>query len=145
LPTPITKELSLVVVKIAAGAPPFEFPVPVIPIAPDPLVPVVSTPVKVITVIEDTVLRDNVAVTVALLSGVAAKVRQISEVPNCALVLRTSTQVSPAPETPVTVVLVPEEGASVEMKASNSSFPELVEKAAVVTVVLDVAWSFETV
>jgi len=42
-----------VVVKLAVGAPPLLFPAPVAPIAPEPFVPEVSTPVKVITVIDD--------------------------------------------------------------------------------------------
>jgi hypothetical protein len=127
------------------GAPPLEFPVPVAPVEPEPFVPEVSTPVKLITVIEETVLRDRVAVTVALLSGEGAKARQISAVPNCIFVLRTNAQVSPAPAMLVTVVLVPDEGASVDTKANNNSFPDVVENAAVATVVLDVPWSLETV
>ena len=58
-------------------------------------------------VIEETMLCDNVAVIVALVRGVVAKARQISEDPLCALVLTTRVQVSPPPVTPVTVVLAP--------------------------------------
>jgi hypothetical protein len=54
------------------------------------------------TVIEEVTDCDSVAVTVTPFSGEAAKARQISAVPFCALVLRTRTQVSPAPVIPVT-------------------------------------------
>src|SRR5712675_750249 len=107
----MTREFALVVTREAVGAPALEFPVPVAPMAPDPLVPVVSTPAKLITVINETVLRDRVAVTVALVSCDVAKARQISAVPRCVLVLRTSTHVSPVVAMPVTVVFVPEDGA----------------------------------
>ena len=83
----MTNELALVVTREAVGAPLLEFPVPFAPMAPDPFVPVVSTPVKLITVIEETVLRDRVAVTVTLVSGDGAKARQISAVPRCVFVL----------------------------------------------------------
>jgi hypothetical protein len=52
LPTPITNELFLVVIREAVGAPGLALPVPVVPIAPEPYVPVVLTPVKLMTVIE---------------------------------------------------------------------------------------------
>jgi hypothetical protein len=39
------------------------------------------TPLKLITVIEETTLCDRVAVTVALLSAVVERARQISDVP----------------------------------------------------------------
>ena len=145
LPTPTTKELAPVVTREAVGGPLLAFPVPVAPMAPDPFVPVVSTPVKLITVIEEAVLRDRVAVTVTLVRGEGAKARQISAVPSCVLVLRTKTHVNPAPAMLVTLVLVPEAGASVQTKASSNSFPDAVEKGAVATVVLFVPWSFETV
>jgi hypothetical protein len=70
-----------VVVRLAVGAPRVEFPVPVAPIAPEPFVPVVSTPAKLITVKEQPKLWEIVAVTVALLNGDGANARQISEVP----------------------------------------------------------------
>src|SRR5579862_4758258 len=104
--------------------------------APEPFVPVESTPVKVITVIEDLVLRERVAVTTALTSGDGAKARQISAVPSCVLVLCTRSQVNPAPVMLVTVVFAPEVGASAHTKASRSSLLEVVEKDAVATVVL---------
>jgi hypothetical protein len=76
--------------------------------APEPLVPDVSTPTKLITVIDETTLCDMVAVTETPVNGAVAKARQISDVPLCTFVLTTSAQVNPAPETPVTVVFVPE-------------------------------------
>lgn len=107
-PTPNTHELFRVVTSEAVGAPDAALLPLVAPIAPEPFVPEVSTPAKLITVMEDTTLCDNVADTITLLNEEGANVRQISEVPLCALVLRTSTQVSPAPVTFVTVVFVPE-------------------------------------
>ena len=59
--------------------------------APEPLLPDVSTPAKLMTVKEETTLCERVAVTATLLRGVDAKARQISEVPFWTLVLRTST------------------------------------------------------
>jgi hypothetical protein len=44
--------------------------------APDPFVPEVFTPVKLITVIDEAALWDSVAVTVMLLTAEAAKARQ---------------------------------------------------------------------
>jgi hypothetical protein len=52
-----------VVVKLAVGAPLLLLPVSVAPIAPEPFVPEVSAPVKVITVIDDVTLCESVAVT----------------------------------------------------------------------------------
>jgi hypothetical protein len=52
------------------------------PIAPEPLVPEVSTPLKVITVIDESTLWESVALTVTLLSDEAEKARQISAVPS---------------------------------------------------------------
>ena len=74
--------------------------------APDPFVPDVSTPVKLITVIDDCTVCDSVAVTVTLLSAVGANARQISAIPDCAFALFTNTQVNPPPVTPVTVTFV---------------------------------------
>ena len=108
LPTPNTHELFRVVIRLAVGAPLRALPVPFAPIAPEPFVPEGFTPVKLITVIDETTCLDIVAVTVTLLSGAAAKARQISEVPLCTFVLCTRAQVSPAPVTLETVVLAPE-------------------------------------
>src|SRR5712675_878201 len=93
LPTPTTKEPFAVVTREAVGAPPLELPVPMLPIAPDPFVPEVSAPVKLMTVREEDVLWDRVAVTVALVSSAGAKARQISAVPRWRLVRPTRTQV----------------------------------------------------
>ena len=49
LPTPITSELLLVVTREAAGAPGLAFPEPIAPMAPEPPVPLVFTPVKLST------------------------------------------------------------------------------------------------
>jgi hypothetical protein len=76
--------------------------------APEPFVPEVSVPVKVITVIEDATLCDSVAVTFTWLKGEVANARQISAVPAWVLVLLTSVQVNPAPVRLVTVVLEPD-------------------------------------
>jgi hypothetical protein len=108
LPTPNTHELLCVVASVAVGAPDVLLALRVAPIAPDPLVPDVSTPVKLTTVSEDATGCDNVAVTETALNGAGANVLQISDVPLCALVRTTSTHVNPAPATLVTVVLVPD-------------------------------------
>lgn len=135
LPTPTTRELFLVVIKLAVGIPGFAFPVPTCPIAPEPLVPEVSAPLKLITVMEAATLCESVAVTFTLLSLLVAKARHISAVPLCTLVLTTRTQVRPAPLMPLTIVFGPDE--SVDTNASNNSLAELVEKFFVVIEVLD--------
>ena len=56
LPTPKTQELFRVVTRLAVGAPEDAFAVPVAPIAPDPFVPEGSTPVKLMTVIDEATL-----------------------------------------------------------------------------------------
>jgi hypothetical protein len=144
LPTPKTKEPPRVVTSLAVGAPGLAFPEAIAPMAPEPFVPEVSTPVKLITVIEETTFCDSVAVTVTALNGEAERARQISAVPDWTFVLSTRTQVSPAPVTLVTVVL-DKETLSAEINASRSSLAEVVEKADVLTVVLAVPWSFDTV
>jgi hypothetical protein len=58
-----------------------ELAVPVAPIAPEPFVPEVSTPAKLITVMEQPTLWEIVAVTVTLFKGKGANARQISEDP----------------------------------------------------------------
>jgi hypothetical protein len=105
--------------------------------APDPLVPDGSTPIKVTTVIEEATLWERAAVTDAFVSGDAANARQISAVPLWTLLRWTTTHVRPAPEMLVTVLL----GAlteSVETNASSNSLPDAVENAGVVTVELAV-------
>jgi hypothetical protein len=100
----------------------------VLPIAPEPLVPVVSTPLKLTIVIDAATLCDRVAVTVAEEITPGANARQISVVPSCEFVRLTSAQLTPAPLTPVTVI--PDEFASVAINASNNSLPDLVENPA---------------
>jgi hypothetical protein len=128
------QHLAAHITSVALGAPVAALPLPVAPMAPEPFVPVVSTPVKLITVIEESTARDNVAVTDAPPRGADAKARQISAVPHRAFVLLTRTQVRPPPVTLVTVVLVVVT-LSADIKANNSWFPELVAKLGVVTVV----------
>jgi hypothetical protein len=134
-----------VVTRLAVGAPGLAFPLPIAPIACEPFVPpVVGTPLKLITVIEAATLRDRVALTVTFVREDGAKVRQISDVPLCVLVLTTSAQVSPAPVTLETTVLVPLIQ-SVATKARSSSLPEVVEKDGLVIVVLFVPRSTHVV
>jgi len=133
-PTPNTTELARVVVSVAEGAPEAAFAVAVAPIAPDPFVPVVSTPVKLTTVMDDCTDCENVAVTVTLLNTADANARQISAVPCCVFVLCTNTQVRLAPETPVTVVVVAVPF-PLAMNASNNSLAAEVENEAVARVV----------
>lgn len=145
LPTPKTQELLRVVVRLAVGAPVAAFPVPVAPMAPEPPLPVVSVPVKVTTVSEAAWLVDKVAVTVALVSTAGAKARHTSDVPRCVLVRFTNVQVRLPPVIPVTVVLVPELGPSLETNASNSSLVAVVVKAGVTIVLAAVLLSFDAV
>jgi hypothetical protein len=107
LPTPNTQEPTPVVTRLAEGAPDMAPAPPIAPTAPDPFVPVVLTPEKLITVIEAATDCESVAVTVAPVSGAVAKARQISAVPLCALVRRTSVQVRLPPAMLFTVVFVP--------------------------------------
>ena len=108
MPIPNTQELFRVVTSEALGAPDGALAVPVAPMAFAPLVPEVSTPVKLRTVMDDTTLCDTVAVTDTLLSGALANALQISAVPLCTFVRLTSVQFSAPPVIPKTVVLVPE-------------------------------------
>jgi hypothetical protein len=145
LPTPITQELALLVSREAAGAPGFAFPEPMAPMAPEPLVPVVLTPVKLITVMEALTLCDSVAVAVVALSLAEANVRQISAVPLWVLVLLTRTQVKPPPVTPLTETLVPLVEASAAMNARSNSLVEAVVKDGDTTVVALVERSVDVV
>src|SRR5436853_250821 len=77
LPTPNTQEWLRVVTRDALGARGFSVPAPVAPIARDPFVRDVSTPVKLATVIEAATLCDVVALTVTLYSLLGAKARQM--------------------------------------------------------------------
>src|SRR5206468_3294424 len=127
LPTPMTKELALVVVNDAVSAP-VPLPDAVAPMAPEPFVPVASTPLKVTTVIDAAALRVRVAVAVTFVNAAGANARQISEPPRGVLVRRTRTHVNPPPPMPVT--LCPDAlASSMETNASTSSFPAVVENA----------------
>jgi hypothetical protein len=95
----------------------------------------VFTPLKLITVREESTFCERVAVTVTALRVEDANADQISAVPSCVLVLLTRLQESPPPATFVTVVFV-DPVLSAEMNASSSSLGEDVEKAGVATVVL---------
>jgi hypothetical protein len=55
----------------------------------------------------------------------------------------TSAQFTPAPLTPLTII--PDEFASVEIKASNNSFPDLVENAAEVMLLLELDRSVDAI
>lgn len=148
-PTPNTTEFARVVVSVAEGAPEAAFAVAVAPIAPDPLVPVVSTPVKLTTAMDDCTVCEKVAVTVIFVSAVGAKARHISAVPCCVFVRCTSTHVRLPPVTLFTVVVaaVP---FPLEINASNNSFVAEVENAAVARVVpvvvpsVKIVWSIAT-
>ena len=70
-----------VVTTAALGAPVAALAVFVAPIAPEPLVPVASAPVKLRTVIDEITLCETVAVTVAFDNTEGAKARHTSEVP----------------------------------------------------------------
>jgi hypothetical protein len=134
-PTPRTQELFAVVVSEDTGAPEEALPLALAPTAPEPKVPDVLTPAKLITVMEEATLCDSAAVTLTLANGATEKALQISAVPNCKLLRATRTQVSPDPFTLVTLTFVPEEYASEEINASSSSFPEFVENVEVLTLV----------
>jgi len=129
-PTPTTTELLPVITIEAVGAPGFAFPVPTAPTAPE-----VFTPLKLITVREESTFCERVAVTVTALRVEDANADQISAVPFCALVLLTRLQERPPPATFVTVAFV-DPVLSAGMNASSSSLGEDVEKAGVATVVL---------
>src|SRR5262249_14566318 len=122
------------------GAPGFALADAVAPIAPDPLLPDGSAPVKLITVSDEVNICAMVAVTVTLLSGAVAKARHTSASPDCTLVRRTSCHVSPAPGTLVTLfALVGRPSAA--MNASTNSLPALVENGLVAPVVAFGSWS----
>ena len=84
------------------GAPVFALALAVFPIAPEPFGPVVSTPVKLITLMDARRLCESVAVAVTLVMGEVAKARQISELPLCAFVRESCAAIR------VTVVLIPD-------------------------------------
>ena len=112
--------------------------------APEPLVPVVSTPLKLMTVIDAAALWEIVAVIVALAIVDGANARQISDVPRWVLVRRTSTHVTPPPVMPVTVWPVAL-ASSAATNARSSSFPAVVDSAGDTRLVLLVDRSTNTV
>ena len=128
----------------AVGAAADPLPPAVAPMAPEPLVPDVSTPVKLITVMDAAADCDSVAVTFTALNGFAENARQISAVPFCVLVRRASTHVKLPADTPVTVILCPV-ALSVEMNARSSSLPDAVEIGGDAIVVLALERFVETV
>jgi len=105
--------------------------------------PVVSTPLKLTIVMDAAALCDKVAVTLPAEITLGAKARQISAVPSCEFVRLTRAQLTPAPLIPVTVM--PDELASVAINASNNSFPDLVENAAEVMLVLELDRSVDAI
>lgn len=135
MPTPDTQEFARVVTSDAEGANVDPLLPPIAPIAPEPFVPDVSTPVKLITVMEAATDCDNVAVTITALNGFAVNARQISAVPFCVFVRLTRAQVRVPAEILVTVMLCPV-ALSVAMNANNSSFPDAVEIGGEAIVVL---------
>jgi hypothetical protein len=94
-------------------------------------------------VIEAATLCDSVALTLAFTSAAPAKALQTSAVPNCALVRRTNAHVSPPPDTSLT--MIPDDFASVEMKASNSSLADVVENEGKLMLVLELERSMDFV
>jgi hypothetical protein len=143
LPTANINDPLRVVVNEAAGAPDEALAPFLPPIAPEPLTPEVSVPVNVMIVIEAATLCDSVAWTVAFTSAAPAKALQTSAVPNCPLVRRTKAHVNPPPETPLT--MIPDDFASVEMKASRSSLADVVENEGEVMLALEVERSTDFV
>jgi len=111
--------------------------------APEPLEPDVSTPMKLITVIEEIALCERFAVTETLLSGDGENARQISAVPFLLLVRTASDHASPPPETFFTLSVF-DVLSSASMNASSSSFPCRVENAGEVTVELALDRSLQT-
>src|SRR5258708_10521542 len=102
----------------ADGAPEPALRLPVAPIAPEPLVPEVFTPAKLITVREELTLCDSVAVTVTLPRDVGAKARHISAVPLFPLARPSRAHMRPPPESPATVLFLPPRK-SIAMNASK--------------------------
>lgn len=64
------------------GGPEAALKLPLAPSAPDPLAPVVSTPLNAITVIEAAALCESAALTETLLKADGVNARQISASPN---------------------------------------------------------------
>jgi hypothetical protein len=144
LPTPNTHESLRVVTTLALGAPDDALLLAVAPIAPDPLIPDVSTPVKLTTVMEDRTALDSVAVTEMFDNGDGANARQISDVPRWAAVRTTSSQVSPPPLTLVTNASLPP-ARDVATNANSSSFAAVVENVGEAAIALLVVAFRDTV
>jgi DNA-binding transcriptional regulator YdaS (Cro superfamily) len=134
-PTANTHELSRVVITEPLGAPEAALKVAVAPIAPEPLLPLESAPVKLTTVMEAAAVCASRAVIATLVNAAGANARQISASPGTLLARATNCQVSPAPLTDV--MAFPVVGVeSVDMNASNNSFAFAVEKYCVRTVLV---------
>lgn len=132
VPTANIQELSRVVITEPVGAPDAALKVAVAPIAPAPLVPPGSAPLKAMTVMEAAALCAKFAVTVALVNTAGAKARQISASPGTPFARVTNCHVNPPPVTDVTVF--PVVGfESVDTNASSNSFAFAVEKYCVLT------------
>jgi hypothetical protein len=117
--------------------------------APEPFVPVVLTPAKLITVIEAGASPDSVAVMDTSLRGAAANARHISAVPAWTPVRLTSTQVNPPPDTPATITcpmcILPPVRAPVEINARINSLAEAVDNADTTILLLEVERSTDSV
>src|SRR6185437_14681102 len=124
-PTANTQELSRVVVSDPVGVPEALLKFAVAPIAPEPLLAVMSAPVKATTVIDAAPLCARFAVTVTLFNAEAAIARQISASPGTPLARATNCQPNPAPVTDVT--LLPAEPPSADTNASSNSLEPVVE------------------
>jgi hypothetical protein len=118
------------VVTLSVGAALEDVPVRKVPIAPEPLVPVISTPTNpVITYVPEAVAPEKDAVMLEIETGVDAKVRQSSQDPASVLARPTLTQVKPPPAMLLTVV----DPTWRFIKAKMSSFGKLVLKRAVLS------------
>src|SRR5260370_39511664 len=98
-------ELFRVVVRGGGGGAEVALAPAVAPIAPDPVVPEVSTPAKLMTSIDEATFCERVAVTETLLSGLGANDRQISAVARCEFVRSTKFHGDPVIVILVTMVL----------------------------------------
>src|SRR5262249_3960373 len=98
----MTPDALRVVVNDTLGAPVAALLAALAPMAPEPSVPVASTPDSAMTVSEPVAADARVAVTVSLICISGEKARQISAVPAWPFARFTSTQFNPAPETLVT-------------------------------------------
>lgn len=114
------------------GAPEAALKVAVAPMAPEPLLPLLSAPLNATTVIEAAALCAIFAVTLTLLKAAGANARQISASPGTLFARATNCHVNPAPLTDFTVFgVVGFESA--EINASSKSLELVVEKYCVLT------------